>query len=146
MRMHATKRLHFLHCLNGAAAFRHHCILHLYSCGRVMHYSVSSIRKALYLQHFRQPKIVWVSLSSFLFSLGAVIQLGTVTILRFIQLSHTVQLRHQQESETVHQTTKDKHLLFYTPAYVYKFMEHLMKKILPIMNPQVCQATWYILC
>lgn len=144
MRMHATKRLHFPR-LNGAAAFRHHCILHLYSCGRVMHYSVSSIRKALYLQHFRQPKIVWVSLSSFLFSLGAVIQLGTVTILRFIQPSHTVQLSQQQEAETVHQTTKDKHLLFYTPACVHKFMEHLMK-ILPIMHPQVCQVTWYILC
>lgn len=103
-----------------------------------MHYSVSSIRKALYLQHFRLTKIVWVSLPSFLFSLGAIIQLGTVTILRFIQPSHTVQLRHQQEAETVHQTTKEKHLLFYSSAYVYKFMEHLMKKILPIMHPQVC--------
>lgn len=141
MRMHVTKRLHFSPCLNGAAAFWHHCLLHLYSGGRVMHYSVRSIRKALYLQHFRQPKIVWVSLSSFLFSLGAIIQLGTVTILRFIQPSHTVQLRPQQEAETVHQTTKDKHLLFHSSAYVYKFMEHLLKKILPIMPPQVCQAS-----
>lgn len=130
-------QLHFPH-LSGAPAFQHHCILHLFSCGRVMHYSVSSIRKALYLQHFHLTMIAWFSLSSFLFSLGAIIQLGTVTMLRFIQPSHRDQLRHQQEAETVHQTTKDKHPSFYSSAYVYKFMEHLMKKILPVMHPQVC--------
>lgn len=107
-----------------------------------MHYSVSSIRKALSAA-FRSDKDCMGYL--FVLSLGAIIQLGTVTILRFIQPSHTGQLRHQQEAEVVHQTTKDKHFLFYSSAYVYKFMEHLMKKILPIMHPQVCRASQYIL-
>lgn len=81
--------------------------------------------------------------SGSLSSPGAVIQLGTVTILRFIQPSHRLQLRDQQAAETVHQTSADKHH-FYSSAYVYKFMEHLMK-FLPIVHPQVCQASRCIL-
>lgn len=47
IKMHVTESLHFPPRLNGAFAFQHHCILHLFSCGRVIHYSMSSIRKAL---------------------------------------------------------------------------------------------------
>lgn len=93
----------------------------------------------LYLQLFCLTKIVCLSLSSFVFTLGDTIQLGTVTILRFIQPSQSVQLG-EHETETVHQAAKDEHPAFYSSTYVYKFMEHLVKKILPKIHVQVCQV------
>lgn len=93
----------------------------------------------LYLQLFRLTKIVCLSLSSFVFTLGDTIQLGAVTILRFIQPSQAVQ---HGEHET--QAAKDEHPAFYSSAYVYKFMEHLVKKILPKMHVQVCQVIRWV--
>eukprot|EP00066_Takifugu_rubripes_P012524 XP_011601790.1 PREDICTED: uncharacterized protein LOC101066561 isoform X2 [Takifugu rubripes] len=57
---------------------------------------------------------------------GDSIQLGPVTTLRFIQPSRVVQLGEHD----------DEHPAFYSSAYIYKFMEHLVKKMLPKIHVQ----------
>lgn len=118
-----TEELNFPPHLNGASGFQNHCIL--------------QEDDALFsLQLFHLTTIGWINLSSFVFTPGDSIQLGPETILWFMQPSRVV----QHDAETAPQTPRDEHPAFYSSAYIYKFMEHLVKKMLPKIPLQVCQV------
>lgn len=124
--MWLTEELNFPPHLNGASGFENHCIL--------------QENDALFsLQLFHLTTIGWLNLSSFVFTPGDSIQLGPETILRFIQPSRVVRLR-EHDAETAPQTPRDEHPAFYSSAYIYKFMEHLVKKMLPKIHLQVCRV------